>query len=242
LDSIAARLERIRERTSAAALAANRDPNQVRLIAVSKGQPSAAIRDAYAAGQRDFGENYAQELARKAEELADLAALRLHMIGHLQRNKARIVARHASCVQSIDSPGLALELDKRVAAAPLPAERRFIDGARLPVLVEVSIAGETQKGGVAPAALEELLRALERSEHLALRGLMCVPPLAPQASETRPYFDALLRLRDQHGGSQRLPELSMGMTADFEQAIFAGATLVRIGSAIFGPRATPAEG
>ncbi len=223
METIAARLERIREQSKAAALAAQRDPLEVRLIAVSKGQSSAAVREAYAAGQRDFGENYVQELSKKAEELADCAALSWHMIGHLQRNKAKLVVRHAACVHSVDSVELALELDKR-ALTPLP------------ILVEVSIAGESQKSGVLPAALGEVLSAIEAAPKLELRGLMCVPPLAGDAEGSRQFFSALRRLRDEHGGRARLPELSMGMTADFAVAIAEGATLIRVGTAIFGPR------
>ncbi len=227
METVAARLERIREQSKAAALAAGRDPAEVHLIAVSKGQPSAAIREAYDAGQRDFGENYVQELAKKAEELAELSELRWHMIGHLQRNKAKVVLRHASAVQSVDSRDLALELDKRATT-------------RIAVLVEVSIAGEEQKGGVAPATLEEVLRAIEGCKQLELRGLMCVPPFAEDPERSRPYFRALRRLRDEHGGRGRLPELSMGMTADFAVAIAEGATMIRVGTAIFGPRAARA--
>ncbi len=224
METVAARLQHIRERIEAAAKAAGRAPESVRLIAVSKGQPSAAIREAYAAGQRDFGENYVQELTRKADELSALSELRLHMLGHLQRNKAKLVVAHASFLHSLDSEALALELDKRRAEAPLP------------VLIEVAIAGEAQKSGVAPADLPRLLESVKRCARLELRGLMCVPPLSEDAEDSRPHFRRLRELQAELGGSEVLPELSMGMSADFEVAIAEGATLVRVGTAIFGAR------
>lgn len=228
MSGVAAALAAVRERVRRAAVASGREPDSVKLIAVSKTHPSAAIREAYAEGQRDFGENYVQELLQKAEELRDLPELRWHLIGHLQRNKAKQVAPLLSLLHTVDTPELASELDKRLAA--LAPERR------LQVLVEVSIAGEEQKHGAAPQDLKELLAAVEALPQLALRGLMCVPPLSEDASEARPHFDRLRELRAQHGGAARLPELSMGMTHDLEHAIAAGATLVRVGTAIFGAR------
>ncbi len=211
-----------------AALAAGRDPETVKLVAVSKTHPAEAVREAYAEGQRDFGENYVQELLQKAEALRDLPDLRWHLIGHLQRNKARQVAGLISMLHTVDTAELALELSKRVAgAAP---------GRRLEVLIEVSIAGEAQKHGAAPEELAELLAAIEALPTLSLRGLMCVPPLTEEPAGARPFFEQLASLRQQHGGAQRLPELSMGMTQDLEQAVAAGATLVRVGTAIFGRR------
>ena len=225
MSGVAARLELIRARLRAAAEQAGRDPSSVRLLAVSKGQPSELLREAYAAGQRDFGENYVQELAKKAEELADLPELRLHMIGHLQRNKAKVVVRHAAAVDAVDSLELALELDKRVA-----------EGQTLPVLVEVSIAGEAQKSGVAPSELGALLERIDSCPRLRAVGLMCVPPESDDPEHARPFFRSLRELRDRHGGAARLPELSMGMSADFEIAIAEGSTTVRVGTAIFGAR------
>jgi hypothetical protein len=227
MTGVAAGLAAVRERLGRAAAASGRDPAAIQLVAVSKTHPSAAIREAYAAGQRDFGENYVQELLQKAEELKDLTELRWHLIGHLQRNKAKQVAELLALLHTVDTPELATELAKRLAAAP---ERR------LPVLVEVSIAGEEQKHGVAPTQLAELLAAVEALPQLALRGLMCVPPLSDDPASARPYFDRLRELQAQHGGAARLPELSMGMTHDLEHAIAAGATLVRVGTAIFGAR------
>jgi len=226
--SVAGNLNDVRARIHAVATAAGRDPAGVRLIAVSKTHPAAAVREAYAEGQRDFGENYVQELLQKAEELRDLPELRWHFIGHLQRNKARQVASLVSLMHAVDTAELGHELAKRVAGAT--------PGRRLEVLVEVSIAGEAQKHGAAPGNLAELLSAIEAEPALSLRGLMCVPPLTEDAASARPFFDALSALREQHGGAARLPELSMGMTHDLEHAVAAGATLVRVGTAIFGGR------
>jgi pyridoxal phosphate enzyme (YggS family) len=229
--SVAAALAQVRQRIHDAALAHGRDASTVKLVAVSKTHPAAAIREAYAAGQRDFGENYVQELVQKAQELADLPELRWHLIGHLQRNKARHVVPLVSLVHTVDSVELARELAKRFAGAS-PSARE-----RLDVLVEVSIAGELQKHGAPPAEVAALLDAIAALPELALRGLMCVPPLSEDAADARPHFEALRQLRDQLGGAARLPELSMGMTHDLEHAVAAGATLVRVGAAIFGRRA-----
>jgi pyridoxal phosphate enzyme (YggS family) len=228
VSGVAAALAAVRERLRRAAVASSREPDSVKLVAVSKTHPSAAIREAYAEGQRDFGENYVQELLQKAEELRDLPELRWHLIGHLQRNKAKQVAPLLSLLHTVDTPELASELGKRLAVA---APQR-----RLQVLVEVSIAGEEQKHGAAPDDLAELLAAVEALPQLALRGLMCVPPLSEDAAGARPHFDRLRALQAQHGGAVRLPELSMGMSHDLEHAVAAGATLVRVGTAIFGAR------
>jgi pyridoxal phosphate enzyme (YggS family) len=235
-DGVLERLLGVRERVERAAAGAGR-PGGVLLVAVSKLQPVSAIREAYAAGQRDFAENYVQELAKKAAELADLRDLRFHLIGHLQRNKAKVAVRAASAIHTLDSVALAKELDKRLEAEVVPRERRvFGDDERFPVLVEVSIAGEAQKSGTALSELEGVLEAVESASRLRLVGLMCVPPLTDDPAACRPFFDALVRARDAHGGPARLPELSMGMTADFEHAIQAGSTVVRVGTAIFGAR------
>jgi len=233
VSEIGSRLERVRIRLGAAVASAGRAPDSVRLVAVSKFQPASAIRDAYAAGQRDFGENYVQELEQKAEELADLPDLRWHMIGHLQRNKARLVAKLASVLHTAHSVELVRELDKRA----VDRNARFgTEDARLRTLVEVNVGAEAQKSGVGPEALTEILDAIERTEHLQLAGLMCVPPQTEDPSGARPFFEQLARLRDLHGGAGRLPELSMGMTSDLEYAVLAGATIVRVGTAIFGER------
>jgi pyridoxal phosphate enzyme (YggS family) len=225
---IAARLEDVRARIAEAAARSGRT-GAVRLLAVSKNKPAEAIRAAYAAGQREFGENYAQELAQKAEALRDLDGLVWHFIGRLQRNKARQVAGIARVVHTVDRAELAVELGKRASAA----------SARLRVLVEVNVSGEASKGGCAPGELGAVLAAVRAAPSLEAAGLMTIPPDTEDAAEARPFFAALRALRDAHGGASALPELSMGMTHDYAVAIEEGATLVRLGTAIFGARARP---
>lgn len=224
--SIAKNLAAVRDRIARAATAASRSPDDVRLVAVSKTKPASAIREAYEAGQRDFGENYAQELAAKAAELADLVEIRWHFIGYLQSNKAKLVAPVAWMVHTVDTPSLAKELGKRVAKH----EARD----RLPVLVEVNVGGEPQKHGVTAARLTEVLEAVDAQPSLELRGLMTMPPNDLEGA--RRAFEALGSLRKLHGGRARLPELSMGMSDDLEVAIACGSTMVRVGTAIFGAR------
>lgn len=225
--SIASSLESVRSRIEAAAKAAGRDPSSVKLVAVSKTKTPEAIREAYAAGQRAFGESYAQELDEKATALGDLKDIEWHFIGHLQSNKAKLVARVAHLVHAVHSRDLATELGKRAASA---------GRAPLSVLVEVKLSEEATKHGVSPADLAPLLDAIERDERLRLRGLMTMPPLDDSGVAKR-VFDELAALRARHGGPSRLPELSMGMTHDFQIAIACGATIVRVGTAIFGERA-----
>jgi pyridoxal phosphate enzyme (YggS family) len=226
--SIAERLAQVRARIERAARQAGRDPAAVRLVAVSKKKPPEAVREAYAAGQRAFGENYAQELAAKAEALADLPDVEWHFVGHLQTNKARVVARHAHVVHTVDSTALARELGKRVAAGG----RR---GAPMPVLIEVNVGGEPQKAGAAPSAIDEVMQAVRAQPALVLRGLLTMPPAGDLAAARR-AFETLVSLRDLHGGAAALPELSMGMSADLEVAVACGATLVRVGTDVFGAR------
>ena len=237
MDSVAERLTRVREQVARAALDAGRSPDEVRVVAVSKTKPASAIREAHAAGQRDFGENYVQELAAKAEELQDLTDLRWHVIGRLQRNKTKLALKHASIVHTADSLRLVQDLGKRAAEQPVAEGRRLLaDDPRLPVLIEVNVAGEAQKAGCLPGELPGLLEAVERESSLRLVGLMTMPPQTEDPDAARPFFDELVRLRDRHGGRERLPELSMGMTHDLMPAIAAGATIVRLGTAIFGVR------
>lgn len=224
--TIAARLADVRARVAHAADAAGRAPGEVRLIAVSKTMPPEAIREAYAEGQRAFGENYAQELASKAEALADLTDLEWHFIGHLQTNKARVVAKIAHVVHAVDSTALARELGKRAAR-----DRT----SPLEVLIEVNIGGEPQKAGATPGEIAEVMEAVRLQASLALRGLMTMPP-AGDPDAARRTFETLALLRNLHGGAAKLPELSMGMSEDLEIAIACGATCVRVGRAIFGAR------
>jgi len=225
--SVAERLGEVRARIERAAREAGRDPATVRLVAVCKKKPPEAVREAYAAGQRAFGENYAQELAAKAEALADLPDIEWHFVGHLQTNKARVVARHAHVVHTVDSAALARELGKRAA--------REGRAAPMPVLIEVNVGGEPQKAGAAPSDIDEVMQAVRAQPALALRGLMTMPPAGDPAAARR-AFETLVSLRNLHGGAAALPELSMGMSADLEVAVACGATLVRVGTDVFGPR------
>ncbi len=236
--TVAARIAEVKARVAAAAARAGRAPDEITLVAVSKHMPAALVREAHAAGLRDFGENYVQELVGKARELSDLADLRWHLIGHLQRNKARQVVSVVSAVDTVDSVALAAELGRRAAPCPVPPARRLPAAAdgRLVVLVEVNVGGEDAKSGCAPEELGAVLEAVEREPSLALRGLMTVPPFTEDPSAARPYFVRLVELQQVHGGRSRLPELSMGMSHDLEVAIAAGATQVRVGTALFGER------
>jgi pyridoxal phosphate enzyme (YggS family) len=224
--TLAERLSAVQARIAGAAAAAGRDPTEIKLVAVSKSQPAEAIRRAHDAGQRAFGESYAQELALKAEALADLVDIEWHFIGHLQTNKAKIVAKHADVVHSVDSETLARELGKRAARERTSA---------LPVFIEVNVAREPQKAGARPSEIEDVIRAVRAEPWLSLRGLMTVPPAGDPAA-ARSVFGALATLRNLHGGPAALPELSLGMSADFEGAIACGSTCVRVGTAIFGER------
>ncbi|MEY4550529.1 MAG: hypothetical protein RL685_6724 [Pseudomonadota bacterium] len=248
---VGAALTRVRERIQRAAEQSGRDPASVRLVAVSKRQPAEKIRAAYALGQRDFGENYAQELLTKQKELADLPDLRWHMIGALQRNKVTGLMGVISAVHSVDSLRLIEELRRRAVAHPVPPERQLLERGRLAVFVEVNIGADPQKSGCTPADLAALLKAVVASPTLSLRGLMAIPSVASSTGEptgaptgeigggagsAREQFAALVALREQHGGVERLPELSIGMSADLEVAVACGSSWVRIGTDIFGAR------
>ena len=223
---MAAALEQLHARVHSAAKASGREPSNVRILAVSKQQPTEAIAAAYEAGQRDFGENYAQELARKSEALRHLADVRWHFIGHLQRNKVRDIIGRAAVVHTVDRVELVTELERRQGAR----------GDRLDVLVQVNMGGEVQKGGCKPDELATVLDAVARAEHLRATGLMTLPPFDDDPERSRPHFAALRELRARHGGAAALPELSMGMSGDFEVAVSEGATIVRLGTALFGAR------
>lgn len=226
LHSIAARIVSIRERIVAAAHRAGRDPSSIQLVAVSKTHSAESIQAAYAAGVRDFGENYAQEYTEKQKSLAHLNEIRWHFIGHLQTNKVRFVASTASLIHCVDSPKLVHEFSRRAVERSSP----------LPVLIEVNLGRESTKSGIEPAQLESMIECIELEKTLDLKGLMAIPPPQDRAEDSRPFHRELRRLRDMYGGQSRLPVLSMGMTNDFEVAIEEGSTLVRIGTAIFGNR------
>jgi pyridoxal phosphate enzyme (YggS family) len=215
-------LEATRARIAAACARAQRDPMSVRLIAVSKKQPPEAIAAAHALGQRDFGENYVQELATKLSALGELSGARFRLIGHLQKNKAKDAAKLGCAVDTVDSIELADMLDRRAQAAFVTLE----------CLIEVNIDAEPQKGGVRVADVEQLVNHIRTLKSLRLEGLLCIPKPSDEPEESRAAF-AKLRELGAHLGTR---ELSMGMSDDLEVAIEEGATMVRVGTAIFGPR------
>lgn len=223
--SIAESLREIRERMREACIAAGRDPAEVTLVAVSKMHPPAAVDEALRAGQLDFGENYVQEVREKVPVLP--AAIRWHYIGSLQRNKVKYLAPWVHMIHTVDSLRLAQEIDHRAAE----------HGRTIPVLLQVNVAREDVKSGCSVEEAPALAEQIARLEHLELRGLMTMPPFWP-AEQVRPFFAGLRELRERLRADLGLdlPELSMGMTADFEVAIAEGATLVRVGTAIFGSR------
>lgn len=221
MTSIAERLAEVRARIVRAAEASGRHADEVRLVAVSKFHPVAAMRAAYAAGQRDFGENYAQELADKAQQLADLPDLRLRFIGRLQRNKAKLLVGTGCAIETLTSGEVARVLNERARAA----------GRRVEVMLQVNVAGETQKAGVSPAEVPALIEGVRALDALELTGLMTIPPADDLALAARCY-----RTLAELARASGLRALSMGMSDDLELAIREGATSVRVGTAIFGPR------
>ncbi len=206
------------ERIATACARAHRDPASVHLLAVTKVFGPEAICDAYALGVREFGENYVQEMERKAPAVASLVGARFHLIGHLQSNKTKKAAQLFSAVDSIDSAKLATRLD---------AEAKPMD-----VMIEVKLSDEEAKSGAAPPDLPAITDAIRASKHLTLAGLMTVPPWSEDPGTARPYFAKLRALAAQYA----IPELSMGMSNDLEVAIEEGATWVRVGTALFGRR------
>jgi pyridoxal phosphate enzyme (YggS family) len=223
MTDVAANLQRVQAEIALACARVDRDPGTVRLIAVSKLQPAALIRAAFEAGQRDFGENYAQELRDKATGLADLPGLRWHAIGPLQSNKVKYVTRVAAAFHALDRLDLGRELGARRLEDPIE------------VFIEVNIAGETSKHGVAPSEVPALVAAARALPGLRLTGLMTMPPQGAddwEPEHSRPWFRALRELARAVG----LAELSMGTTDDFPIAIEEGATVVRVGRSIFGER------
>lgn len=219
----------VEERIAAACRRSGRRREDVKLVAISKTQPAEAIRAAFAAGLRDFGENRVQEAQAKLPALADLHAT-WHLVGHLQTNKVRAAREIFHWVHSIDS----LRLATKLAQATPPG------GARLAVLIEVNLGEEAAKAGVRAAEVEELAEQIGRIETFELRGLMVIPPFLASPEEVRPYFRQLWDLAQvieaQHVPNVSMQELSMGMSHDFEVAIEEGSTIVRVGTAIFGER------
>jgi pyridoxal phosphate enzyme (YggS family) len=220
MTDIAAGWNAVLARVEEACQRAGRSISSVELVAVSKLHPLEALRAAYAAGVRAFGENYAQELRDKSAALADLPGIRWHAIGPLQTNKARYVARSAHAFHALERSEVAVELSRRRTGAPLR------------VYIEVNVAGEQSKSGIAPAALPALIDTVRSLPGLELAGLMTMPPLTSDPEEARPHFRTLADLARTHG----LAGLSMGSTQDYPVAIAEGATVVRVGTAIFGER------
>lgn len=235
-EGLRARLDGVRRRLREAAGRAGRDAGEVTLVAVSKTHPVGALREALAAGARDFGENRVQEAGPKIEELRPEAPeARWHLIGHLQSNKARRAAQLFDCVHSIDSAALVRRLERLCAE-----EGR----ERLDALIQVDLAGEATKEGAVEGELPGIVEAFAPGGRVRLVGLMTLPPFFEDAERVRPFFRRLRELRDEWAArgafGDSAGELSMGMTHDFEAAVEEGATLVRVGTAIFGARgATP---
>jgi len=223
---IAGRLQMVKDRIATACARSGRDPGSVRLIAVSKTVPAAGVAEAMAAGQRLFGENRVQEALGKMAEAGPEAAW--HLIGHLQKNKARHAVGAFELIHGLDDPELALELDRRASAR----------STTQPVLVQANLSREVGKSGTDEGGLMPLLTIAAGLPHLDVRGLMIIPPPVDDPELSRPWFRRLRELRDRASSllERPLPELSMGMTDDFEVAIEEGATMVRVGRAIFGER------
>jgi hypothetical protein len=215
------RIEQVENRIQTAVGHAGRTRDQITLVAVTKKIPAAVICEAYSLGLRVFGENYVQEFAEKHPELSGLADAQFHFIGHLQSNKARQATELFHTVETIDSEKLARRLNEA--------------GKSLEVMIEVKLSPEGNKAGAAPEELPSLIDAIRASPNLQLTGLMTMPPWNPDPETTRPYFRRLAELARIH----RLPKLSMGMSHDLEAAIEEGATHIRVGTALFGPRPKP---
>jgi len=238
---VADNLAEVRGRIAEAARRVGRPATEIRLVAVSKTFPADRIREAFDAGQRDFGENKVQEGLQKISDTADMAdtdgrVARWHLIGHLQSNKARKAATAFSVIQSVDSLDLLNRLDG--AAADRPAESEPLE-----VLVQVDLAGESTKFGVEPGEATRIVRAALEAKALKLTGLMLMPPWNEDQEKTRPWFARIRKLRDrlidEGVPADSLRHLSMGMSHDYEAAIEEGATIVRVGTAIFGRRSVP---
>src|SRR6202165_1083064 len=223
-DSVGANLQALRQTIAGSAERAGRDPKEIVLVAVTKGFSAERIREALAVGLRLLGENRVQEALSKIDEIGP-ANVDWHLIGHLQTNKVKFIDGRFQMVQSLDSVGLTETLDRRIQSP-------------LDVLVEVNVAEEPQKTGVLPADLPAVAAAVNAAEHLRLRGLMTVAPMVDDPEATRPVFRQLRVLRDKTSQQLglELPVLSMGMTDDYAIAVEEGATMLRLGRALFGPR------
>ena len=220
-ESLEKRLQEVRERIEKACARAGRGASSVRLLAVTKVFGPDAIREAYALGLRDFGENYVQEMERKVPVISDLDDAKFHLIGHLQSNKTKKAAQIFSAIDSIDSTKLASRLNA--------------EGKQLDVMIELKLSEEESKSGASESDLPAIVEAIRAQPNLMLQGLMTVPPWSEDAELSRPYFAKLRSLAARHA----IPELSMGMSNDLEVAIEEGATWVRVGTALFGRRRKP---
>ena len=229
-EQVKANLHQVRERVAQAARRAGRDPSEIVLVGASKSVDVERIRAAIEAGLQHIGENYAQEAWAKYQQIGD--AVTWHFIGRLQTNKAKLVVRFCRFVQSLDRFALAEELDKRAKQV----------GRIVECLVEVNIGGEATKGGVPPEEVASFLRQVSGLTNLRVVGLMAMPPYFPDPEDVRPYFRAMAelfeRLKREAPLGVEMRYLSMGMSHDFEVAIEEGANMVRVGTAIFGPRPT----
>jgi pyridoxal phosphate enzyme (YggS family) len=227
---IAERLARVREEIRAAAVRAGRNPDEVRLVAVSKTRPADDVRACFLAGQPVFGENYVQELQAKAAELRE--PVEWHFIGHLQSNKVKYLAGIVGMIHSVDRLSLAQEINRQWEKL----------GRSCDVLVQVNVSGEATKSGTTAEDALRLVQEIAQLPHVRVKGLMTMPPFFDDPAAARPYFAELRRLSEaiaaQGIAGVEMRELSMGMSGDFEAAIQEGATLVRIGTAIFGERKT----
>ena len=222
------RVEQVEARLRCAAERAGRRPAGITLIAVTKLFPASVMCEAYALGLRHFGENYVQEFETKVPELAGLAEAEFHLIGHLQSNKAKRAAQWFDVIETVDS----LKLARRLEEVPAALRRR--SAGRLEVMLEVKLSLEEAKSGAGAEELAGLVEAVRASPSLELTGLMTMPPWSEDPEQSRPYFQRLRELAERFA----LPKLSMGMSHDLEVAIEEGATQVRVGTALFGPRAT----
>ena len=212
------KLEQVEARIANAAARAGRKRSDITLLAVTKKFPAAVIQEAYKIGLREFGENYVQEFERKRVELHECSGARVHLIGHLQSNKSKKAAEIFQVIETVDTVKLARRLDE--------------EGRPLDVMIEVKLSSEEAKAGAAPEDIPALADAIRATTHLRLLGLMTMPPWSDDGEQSRPYFARLRELAERN----HLSQLSMGMSHDLEAAIEEGATIVRIGTALFGPR------
>ena len=228
MNTIAVNIAQIRERIDQACLRSGRNPAEVHLIAVSKVKPAQLVEAAFAAGQQLFGENYVQEFCDKAEQVE--APVSWHFIGALQTNKVKYLRGKVEMIHSVDRLALAQEIDKQWRKLG-----KFVD-----ILIQVNLGDESSKSGCSPDKSVQLAKDISNLENIRIKGLMCLPPFSAEPEEVRPWFRQLRQLRDELAALKlpkvEMKELSMGMSGDFEVAVEEGATLVRVGTAIFGER------